>query len=117
MHASDDIESIKFKYFKLEKRFNCEREERIKGDDKIKLLLRNIAILTDHMERLMQALSRESTARIRCLEEMRTLKANIKSKNEKISKLQRKCTASQRMFAEVREGSKILEDQVTFYLY
>jgi hypothetical protein len=110
--AAEDIKALKAKLLQMIDRLRSEKEARDKQAFDIKTLRKKLAILTDHIEKLMTHLKHEAAAKIRALETLREQEKTTLIANEKCIKLNQRCIAKDRLIMELREGGKILEDQL-----
>ena len=110
--GAEDLEVLKFKFTKMRKRFESERGVRIRCEEKSNDLANKLTMVSDHMEKLVKVLARESTVKIQCIEELRKLRSRYRLTEQRSEKLRRKNLAFQKLVAELREGSKILADQL-----
>jgi DNA repair exonuclease SbcCD ATPase subunit len=93
-------------------RTRIEKEQKLKSDQDVALLRKTIKMLSDHIEKLMSHLKHEATAKIALLQTQRTYEKRIVELEELTSTLTKKNAAKDRLILELREGSKILEDQL-----
>lgn len=110
--AAEDIKALKSKLLQMIDRLRSEKEARDKQAFEIKTARKKLAILTDHIEKLMTHLKHEAAAKIRALETLREQEKTTLIANEKCLKLNQRCIAKDRLIMELREGGKILEDQL-----
>lgn len=89
-----------------------EKKGRYHAEEEIRLLQKKMAIISDHMEKLMSHLKHEAASKVRGLENLRTAEKDTLEVKQKYSKLQRRSNAKDRLIVELREGSKVLEDQL-----
>lgn len=110
--AAEDIRALKTKLLQLVERVRLEKEGKMKADAELALTNKKMHMLADHLEKLMTHLKHEAAAKIRAVEQLRVgdkEMARVKEKSELIS---RKSAAKDRLVLELREGCKILEDQL-----
>ena len=112
MNAAEDIKALKAKLLTMVDRIRSEKESRDKLNSELKSTRKKLSILTDHIEKLMGHLKHEAAAKIRALENLREMEKEKLHTNQKCSKLVRKGVAKDRLILELREGGKILEDQL-----
>ena len=112
MGAAEDIKALKAKLLQMIDRVRSEKESRDRLNFDLKTSRKKLAILTDHIEKLMGHLKHEAAAKIRALENLREQEKVTLHANQKALKLTRKCSAKDRLILELREGGKILEDQL-----
>merc|ERR1711991_392098 len=112
MNAAEDIKALKAKLLMMVDRIRSEKDTRDRLNYELKSTRKKLSILTDHIEKLMGHLKREAAAKIRALENLREMEKEKLHANQKCIKLVRKGVAKDRYLIELREGSKILEDQL-----
>ena len=110
--ASEDIRALKCKLVSMVERTRIEKEMKLKADSDAMLLRKTIKMLSDHIEKLMNHLKHEASAKIRILEKQRVVERKSHELEESIVTLSKKNSAKDRLILELREGSKILEDQL-----
>ncbi len=110
--AAEDIRLLKAKMNQLIGRIRTDKEIRQKLESDSKLNKKKIQMLSDHLEKLMTHLKHEAAAKIRTMEQLRISEKETLRMKEKAALIQRKSTAKDRYLIELREGSKILEDQL-----
>jgi hypothetical protein len=69
-------------------------------------------MLSDHVEKLMIHLKHEAAAKIKTMDQLRASEKRNETAQLKLGIVSRKAAAKDRLIAELREGSKILEDQL-----
>lgn len=110
--AAEDIRALKAKVMQMMERNRIEKETRLRVDIDLQTAKKKVDMLTDHMEKLMMHLKHEAASKIRVSEQLRVSeRENIKIK-EKCEIMSRKGFAKDRLILELREGSKVLEDQL-----
>lgn len=110
--AAEDIKALKSKVLNMVERFRSEKDARNRAEVDVVLLRKKIEILGDHLEKLMLNLKYEATAKMRTVEALRTSERYVQKLKEKCDTVTKKCNAKDRLIFELREGSKILEDQL-----
>merc|ERR1711991_248968 len=112
MNAAEDIKALKAKLLMMVDRIRSEKDTRDRLNYELKSTRKKLSILTDHIEKLMGHLKHEAAAKIRALENLREMEKEKLHANQKCIKLVRKGVAKDRLILELREGGKILEDQL-----
>lgn len=110
--AAKDAESMKGKIFQASERIRVEKEQKRALEIELNATKKKVEMLGDHIEKLVVHIKREGAQKMRLAEQLRTQeKESIKSK-EKSEYIQKKSAAKDRLILELREGSKVLEDQL-----
>jgi hypothetical protein len=110
--AAEDIRALKAKLMQLVERCRVEKEAKIKADADLALTTKKMNMLADHLEKLMVHLKHEAAAKIRAMEQLRVADKDYAKLKEKSELISRKSSAKDRLVLELREGCKILEDQL-----
>jgi hypothetical protein len=110
--AAEDIRLLKAKLLSMVDRSRTDKEARIRIEAEGKLTKKKVQMLTDHIEKLMTHLKHEAAAKIRALEQLRNSERETEKMKMKCILINRKSNAKDRLLLELREGSKILEDQL-----
>jgi hypothetical protein len=110
--ATNDIKALKTKLVYMVERSRGEKEQKLKAEGDAVMLRKTIKMLSDHIEKLMSHLKHEAASKIRILDRQRAAERRVAELEESVSVLQRKGGAKDRLVLELREGSKILEDQL-----
>lgn len=103
---------LKNKIFQLSERIRVEKESKRALELEVGGFKKKLDMLSDHIEKLMLHLKREGAQKVRLAEQVRTLEKEIVKIKEKSDIIFRKSSAKDRLLVELREGSKILEDQL-----
>lgn len=103
---------MKAKAVSLVERIRLEKEERLRCEGEQKHHLKKIEMLSDHVEKLMIHLKHEAAAKIKTVDQLRASEKRNEDTQGKLGLIMRKSAAKDRLIAELREGSKILEDQL-----
>merc|ERR1719487_2024815 len=110
--AAEDIRALKAKAMHLVERIRSEKEERLRVEQELKTYNKKMQMLSDHIEKLMIHLKHEAAHKIKALDQVREMEKKLAHMTEKYNNLNQKSGAKDRLIAELREGSKILEDQL-----
>lgn len=109
---SADIALLKKKLEQLSERNRIEKEKCIKAENDGNFAKKKMEILADHLNKLMTHLKHEAAAKVRTQEKLRSHERDLVSSKEKLLVVQAKSSAKDRLVLELREGAKILEDQL-----
>jgi hypothetical protein len=110
--AAEDIRALKAKAISLVERIRVEKEEKLRCESEQKVFIKKIEMLSDHVEKLMIHLKHEAATKIKTIDQLRASEKRNESAQLKLGIVSRKAAAKDRLIAELREGSKILEDQL-----
>jgi len=110
--AAEDIRALKAKAIQLVERIRLEKEDRLKAETEVRSFVKKVEMLSDHIEKLMIHLKHEAAAKIKAMDQLRGSEKRNMQLKEDLDLLTRKTTVKERLIAELREGSKILEDQL-----
>ena len=110
--AAEDIRALKSKVIQLVERLRIEKEDKIAANAEVKRYSRKMEMLGDHIEKLMLHLKHEAGTKIKVSDQLRDSEKRNGVSQEKITNLSKKLGAKDRLISELREGSKILEDQL-----
>jgi hypothetical protein len=97
---------------RLHQKFQKEKDQRKVLETFIQAQNKKIKVLVDHVEKLMKAIKIESNKRIQIVEETRRMSNEQSLIQLKTEKMERINTLQHRTIQELREGSKVLEDQL-----
>eukprot|EP01038_Epipyxis_sp_PR26KG_P007230 gene7230-9861_t len=112
LSAAEDIRALKAKLLQMVERIRVEKEYKLKAEDDLKHSKKKIDMLMDHIEKLMVHMKQEVAVKIRLTEQVRTSEKENKKLNEKYQITYRRSNAKDRFITELREGSRVLEDQL-----
>jgi hypothetical protein len=112
LNASEDIRALKTKLIQLVERIRLEKEHKVKAENDTLAMKRKVEMLSDHIEKLMTHLKHEATSKLRIADQLRTSERDFLNMKDTCEAVQKKSTAKDRLILELREGSKILEDQL-----
>lgn len=108
----DDVQSLKNKIFHLSERVRVEKEYKRTAENEVATSKKKIAMLSDHMEKLVLHLKRESAHKLRLSEQLRQIEKENSKTKERCELVTKKLSIKDRLLFEMREGSKVLEDQL-----
>jgi len=89
-----------------------EKELRVRSDRDLQRANEKIVRLSEHIEKLMVHLKHESTNKLKTQKTAKGLEREVKALTSRTAALTAKNSARERVISELREGSKILEDQL-----
>ena len=112
LKAGDDIRLLKAKLENLVDRARKDKERYLQAKSGEDFAKKKMDMLRDHLEKLMTHLKHEATAKVRVQEQLRVQERELFKVQEQKAVIQRKSNAKDRLVLELREGSKILEDQL-----
>lgn len=110
--AAEDIKALKAKLLQLVDRIRSEKEHKLRAETQLGATKKKLDILSDHIEKLMIFLKHEAAAKVRCTESLRIAEKEILGLKDKCDLIQSKSNAKDKFIIELREGSKVLEDQL-----
>jgi len=110
--CAEDIRLLKAKLSSLVERARIDKERLIKSESESAFAKKKMEMLRDHLEKLMTHLKHEAAAKVRSQEQLRVKERDLYKVEEQARIIQRKSSAKDRLVLELREGSKILEDQL-----
>ncbi|CAM9791942.1 unnamed protein product, partial [Ectocarpus sp. 8 AP-2014] len=102
--------ALKVKATQLVERLRHEKSARLKAERKTQKVAGKVQVLSDHIEKLMMFLKHEATQKAKAHEQQRRLQKELELARS--TALLRSNQAKDRVTTELREGSKILEDQL-----
>lgn len=110
--AAEDIRALKSKVIQLVERLRIEKEDKISANTEMKRYSKKMDMLGDHVEKLMLHLKHEAGTKIKVSDQLKDSERRNGVLQEKNTNLMKKLGAKDRLISELREGSKILEDQL-----
>jgi len=110
--AAEDIRALKTKLIQVLERIRIEKEGKMKVEQNLQKAKKKIEMLGDHMEKLMNHLKHEAASKVKAMEQLRINERTMHALKEKAAMISKKSSAKDRLILEIREGSKILEDQL-----
>jgi hypothetical protein len=109
---ADDINHLKTRIMQLSDRIRTEKEHKRSLEVENVSFKRKIDMLSDHIEKLVLHIKREGAQKVKYAENTRLLEKDNSRLKEKFDLLSRKVSAKDRLIYELREGSRVLEDQL-----
>ncbi len=110
-HA-DDITHLKNRVLQLSERIRVEKEYKKNFESECYTLKKKVDMLSDHIEKLVLHIKREGAAKVKFAEQTRILEKDNMKLREKYDGIYRKVAIKDRLIYELREGSRVLEDQL-----
>lgn len=111
-NAAKDAESMKAKIFQASERIRIEKEQKRALEVELNATKKKVEMLGDHIEKLVVHIKREGAQKVRLAEQVRAHEKEAVKLKEKSEYIQKKSAAKDRFILELREGSKVLEDQL-----
>jgi len=110
--VNDDVAVLKAKAMQLVDRQKMEKEGRLKAEQQIVEADQKIEILSDHIEKLMFHLKHEAAAKAKAYGAQRRVQRELELLKARNAALLKKNQSREKVILELKEGSKILEDQL-----
>jgi len=110
--AMDDVRALKDKTAELAAKQRTEKELRQRSEEATRVANEKIALLTEHIEKLMTHLKHEAAAKSKAHNTQKQTEKEISLLRDRNTALVRKNAGRERIINELKEGSKILEDQL-----
>jgi hypothetical protein len=110
-HA-DDVANLKNRILQLSERIRQEKEYKRNFELEGLTLKKKVDMLSDHIEKLVMHIKREGAQKLKFAESMKLLEKENGRLKEKYDLIHKKVSAKDRLIYELREGSKVLEDQL-----
>ena len=112
LSAGDDVRALKHKATELLGRGKMEKDLRAKAEGELKLGSRKIAALSDHVEKLMVHLKHEVGAKAQVTDQLKRAEREVENMRLRNATLIKRNNVREKFMLELKEGSKILEDQL-----
>lgn len=112
LNAAEDIRALKAKVIQLVGHIRHEKECRVKADSEVKLCHKKMNILSNHIEKLMAHLKHEATSKIKYMDQLKLSESEVQHTKQNVVLISKKSAAKDKLIIELREGSKVLEDQL-----
>jgi len=110
-HA-DDLVVLKSKALQLLERQKAEKELRLQAEGATKLTNRKVLALSQHIEKLMLHLKHEAAAKAKAHESAGRAAQEVSLLRARNGALLKRASARDQIIVELKEGAKILEDQL-----
>lgn len=112
-HASlKDLQAMKEKVVDLVGRERVEKELRAKSEINCKEYAEKIAVLSEHIEKLMVHLKHEAAAKTKAIDTQRRTEKELSETRDKLAVMSKKSGAKEQQIQELEQGARILEDQL-----
>lgn len=112
-HSSgDEIKSLRERVTRMNERIQIEKEYKLKAEQDLLTSQKKIEMLGSHMDKLILHMKHEGAHKLRIAEQLRVAQKQHTELQDKYSMIASKSSAKDRLVLELREGSKILEDQL-----
>jgi len=108
----DKIERFSSTSKSFSDKLSREKTMRSRAEKEVTIANEKIVKLSEHIEKLMVHLKHESTSKMKIQKTANRLEREVKSLTSRTSVLSHKNAERERIIAQLREGSKILEDQL-----
>lgn len=112
LNAAEDIRALKAKVVQLVGHIRHEKECRVKAETEVKLFHKKLNILSNHIEKLMAHLKHEATSKIKYMDQLKMSESEVQRTKQNVILVNKKVVAKDKLISELREGSKVLEDQL-----
>ena len=110
--AAEDIRALRSKSINLVERIRLDKQDKARVEADVCSMAKKLKMLTIHIEKLMIHLKHEAAAKIKAMDSLRGSERRCNQLYDRNDLLTRKVATSNRCVHELREGSKILEDQL-----
>lgn len=110
--AARDTDNLKNKVFQASERIRTEKEGKRQVQEELAQARKKVDMLTEHVEKLVLHIKREGAQKLRMAEASRALEKEMIKLKDKSDYIAKKSAAKDRLILELREGSKVLEDQL-----
>ncbi|KAG5176372.1 hypothetical protein JKP88DRAFT_249475 [Tribonema minus] len=107
-----DIAALRSRCLQLVEALRQEKGRRLRAVGEGERQAGHVRALSEHVEKLMAYLKHEAAAKARAHEQQLRLQKEVELLRARGAALERKAAAKSRAISELREGSKILEDQL-----
>jgi hypothetical protein len=110
--SAHDVQALRAKVIHMNERIRIEKEHKFRAEGELQQATKKIDMMGAHMEKLLVHLKHEGAHKLRIAEQFRVAERECAAANEKCDYISRKSAAKDRLILELREGSKVLEDQL-----
>jgi hypothetical protein len=108
----DTLTAIANKNSLLVERSRTQKELRAQSDMALKLSDKKVSALSDHIEKLMLHLKHEATSKAKAFSSATRANAEVELLRARNAAIMKKNAGRERVIVELKEGAKILEDQL-----
>ncbi|GMI05292.1 hypothetical protein TrLO_g4096 [Triparma laevis f. longispina] len=110
--AVERFQNVQSKVVQLSERSRSEKELRARAEGGLRISNKKVEALSDHIEKLMLHLKHEATSKARAFEEKAKANKEVELLRARNSAILKKNNGRERVISELKEGAKILEDQL-----
>lgn len=110
--STNDVQTLRAKVIHMNERIRIEKEYKYRAEGEVQNCAKKIEMLGGHIEKMIVHLKHEGAHKLRLAEQLRVSERENAALNEKCDLISRKSAAKDRLILELREGSKVLEDQL-----
>jgi len=110
--SGDEIKSLRERVTRMNERIRIEKEYKLKAEQDLHTSLKKIEMLGSHMDKLILHMKHEGAHKLRIAEQLRVAQKDHTELQDRYNMIASKSSAKDRLVLELREGSKILEDQL-----
>lgn len=110
--SGDEIKSLRERVTRMNERIQIEKEYKLKAEQELLTSQKKIEMLGSHMDKLILHMKHEGAHKLRIADQLRVAQRQHTELQDKYNMIASKSSAKDRLVLELREGSKILEDQL-----
>mmetsp|Transcript_44914 Transcript_44914/g.57508 ORF Transcript_44914/g.57508 Transcript_44914/m.57508 type:complete len:579 (+) Transcript_44914:73-1809(+) len=110
--AADDLVVLKSKAIQLLERQKMEKELRLTAEGATKIANRKVLALAQHIEKLMLHLKHEAASKAKAQDSAGRASQEVQLMRARSATLVKRASARDQVIVELKEGAKILEDQL-----
>lgn len=110
--AAEDIKALRTKSSMLVERLREEKEKRLKIEERQEATTKKLAMVTDHVEKLMTQLKIEAKQKLKLIDSRRSVRKQLQEMRQLCERQQKIIESKNRYIIELTEGSRLLEDQL-----
>lgn len=110
--SGDEVKSLRERVTRMNERIQIEKEYKLKAEQELLTSQKKIEMLGSHMDKLILHMKHEGAHKLRIAEQLRAAQKQHTELQDKYNMIVSKSSAKDRLVLELREGSKILEDQL-----
>ncbi|CAM9839583.1 unnamed protein product, partial [Phaeothamnion confervicola] len=107
-----DVGALKEKALQLMERARSEKARRLRAEAKTRDVQDKVKLLSEHVEKLMLYLKQEAIGKSKARDQHRRAQKDVEAARARSQALAEQAGAREDLITELREGSKILEDQL-----
>lgn len=110
--SSSEIKALRERVTRMSERIQIEKEYKLKAEQDSLTCQKKIQMLGSHMDKLILHMKHEGAHKLRIAEQLRVAQKQHTELQDKYNMIASKSSAKDRLVLELREGSKVLEDQL-----